>query len=260
MSYKDRIADFEGYLVKRASVGTTRVYVHALSMWFKQLNGHAPTQAAAQEYIDFLTEKGKSASTISLRAHAIKRWFRWRGKAITLDCPTVRIGTPEYLSMQELEEVLAACRTSLERTLVVVLFDTAVRISELLGLELGGIDEDNGLILVTRKGGREQEVNISPRALEQLKEWIEIRASKSKKVFMDIEYEGAWAIIKKLGKRAKIDLHPHIFRHSRAVQMLRSGATLHTVSQHLGHTSIATTSNIYGRFRAGDLKQEIPRW
>ncbi|KKK84212.1 hypothetical protein LCGC14_2785600, partial [marine sediment metagenome] len=150
--------------------------------------------------------------------------------------------------------------TVLEETLIIVLFDTAVRISELLGTELSDINWTDKFISVIRKGGRREEVNISDKALEALSNWLDVRESDSKMVFMDLSYYNAWSILRAVGKRAGIKVHPHIFRHSRAIHMLMNGAELHTVKEHLGHANIATTINIYGRFKAVHLKELVPAW
>ncbi len=259
MNYERELTLFESYLVDHVSPGTTKVYMDALRHWFASLNGTNPSPKAAQAYVDTMAKR-KSASTVSLRAHAIMRWFRWKGTQVRLDCPTIRMGEPEYLTMPQVGKVLAACTTVLERTLVTVLFDSAVRVSELLNIELDDIDWNNGFISVMRKGGRKEEVNISAKGLTALEEWLDARSSKLKKVFMGLSYYDAWILIKAIGKRAGIPLHPHALRHSRAIMMLKSGTPPHIVQRHLGHVSIATTMNIYGRFRAVDIKESIPAW
>lgn len=260
MSYITDLSKFEEYLVDRVSPNTVKVYMYALRSWFSVLNGVRPSQESAQAHIDKLTKAGRSASTVSLRGHAILRWFRWKGKPITLDCPTVRIGEPEYLVLEQIEKLLAVCNTVLEETLITVLFDTAVRISELLNLGLDNIDWDGKFISVVRKGGRREEVNISDKALETLSAWLDVRQSESKRVFMDLTYWDAWNIVKVVGKRVDIKVHPHIFRHSRAIHMLMNGADIRVVKDHLGHKNIATTINIYGRFMAVHLKELVPTW
>ncbi len=254
------LEQFREYLSDRVQPGTVGVYINALQMWFASNNGGVLTAVSAQAYVDSLAKAGKSPSTVSTRAHAIMRYFRWKGQDVRLDCPTIRIGEPEYLSMDELRIVIEASTSVLERTLVVVLFDTAVRISELLNLKLSDIDRDNKLIGVTRKGGRLEMVNISEKALSQLDVWLRARKFKSKMVFSGFDYYDAWRLVKKLGEKTGIKMHPHIFRHSRAIQMLLNGATLHDVQLHLGHASIITTANIYGRFKAVDVRKRIPAW
>ncbi len=259
MDYVKELAKFEDYLERRVRPGTVKVYSFALKCWFNTLNGNKPTQETAQQYVDMLA-KTKSPSTVGVRAHAIMRWFKWKGTLISLDCPTIRMGDPDYLTIKQVEELLATCKSVLERTIVTVLLDTATRINELLGLEVDKIDWEHGLIFVTGKGGREEAINISERGLTALNNWLDTHDQKSKKVFPGLSYIEAWFMVRRIGARVGLDIHPHIFRHTRAVQMLMSGATLHIVQQHLRHASITTTANIYGRFRALDLKEKVPTW
>jgi len=259
VNYKRELARFEHYLEERVQPGTLRMYIYSLGRWFDYLDGGKPSRETAQQYVDHLA-KTKSASTANLRAHAIMRWFKWRGSPVGLDCPTIRLGEIKYLVMPQIEKLLAACTSLLELVLITVLFDTAIRVSELLNLELSDIDTQHMLISVIRKGGTREEVNISEKAFAVLEEWIEARAFKSEKVFGSLAYYDAWLIIKNVGKRVGISMSPHVLRHSRAIQMLMSGAELHTVQQHLGHRNIATTANIYGRFRAVHLREMVPAW
>ncbi|GAI33032.1 unnamed protein product, partial [marine sediment metagenome] len=143
MSNIEELGRFKSYLSDRVQPGTVNLYMSALHTWLANIgsvNGDSLSPEAAQSYIDLLAKSGKSPSTIGIKAHAIMRFFRWRNQEIHLDCPTIRTREPEYLNMQEFKTVVAACRTQLEKTLVVVLFDTAVRISELLNLELDDVD------------------------------------------------------------------------------------------------------------------------
>jgi integrase/recombinase XerD len=259
MDYTKELTRFEDYLGKRVSPGTVRVYLNALRDWFSTLNGGEPSPEAAQRFVD-AQAVAKSASTVNIKAHAIMRWYKWKGKNVDLDCPTVRAPEPEYLNMDQFTVVIEACNTALEEAIIIPLFDTAVRISELLNLEINDIDWQSKTISVVRKGGRKEKVNISDKGLSALGKWLRVRNSQSRRVFMDLTYNDAWWLIKKVGKRAGIELHPHMLRHARAVQMLKSGATLHVVMMHLGHKNINTTASIYGRYTAADLKEDIPSW
>lgn len=260
MKHEQELIRFERYLTQHSQPGTTRMYCYAVRSWFNSANGNGATKESAQKYIDSLVKKGLSASTVALRAHAIMRLFKFRGKPISLDCPTIRMPQPKYLTLDKVNALLASSSSQLELTLITVLFDTAVRISELLNLELNDIDWNGKTVTVVRKGGRRQEVNVSDRALEVLAVWIAAQPQKTKMVFGSLEYWDAWSIVKGIGKRAGISVTPHTLRHSRARQMLKSGATLHDVQQHLGHSSITTTANIYGMFTASDLRERIPSW
>jgi len=263
MDKASSLLGFEAYLKARCRPGTTEVYIHALRLWFSYLNGSEPSRKTAQSYIESLIRKKLSSSTVNLRAHAIRRWFKWRGKSIELDYPTSNYyREPEYLKIDEVEKVISVCRTPLERALIIVLFDTGVRISELLNTHVDDIDWKKKLISVVRKGGRESYVNISDKGLQALREWLDSRQFNTDKVFGSLEYYDAWRLFKDIGKNAnlRINLRPHLLRHSRAIFMLMNGATLHDVQMHLGHMSITTTANVYSRFKAIDLKERIPAW
>lgn len=261
MSNIQELKQFTDYMQGRVRDSTLQLYVYALGQFFASMDGNALTPEFAQQYIDSLTALGKSPSTVGIRAHAIMRFFRWKKIDIHLDCPSISIKRPEYLKQPEIDGVIRACRTQLEKTLVVMLYDTAVRISELLNLTTDDIDWQNKTITVIRKGGRITETNVSNKALKELKNWLSVRQGASKRVFLDLDYYTAWGIIKNVGRRAGFpNVHPHIFRHSRAISMLKNGAKPYVVQQHLAHKSIATTLDIYGAFLATDLREEIPEW
>lgn len=261
MSSIKELSQFTEYMQGRVSDSTLRVYVHALKLFFTSMDGSILTPELAQGYVDSLTKLGKSPSTVGLRAHAIMSFFKWKKMDVHLDCPSIKTRKPEYLKVHEVYKAIKACRTQLERTIVVMLFDTAVRISELLNLTIDDIDWQNKTISVVVKGGREAEINVSDKALKELKDWLSVRQGTSKRVFLDLDYYTAWRIVKNIGKRAGItNIHPHIFRHSRAISMLKSGVQPYIVQQHLVHKSIATTLDIYGAFLAADLREEIPKW
>lgn len=265
MDKTSNLQKFESYLTDRkCRPGTVKVYTYALGLWFSFLNGNEPSKKTAQLYIESLIKKNLSPSTVNLRAHAIRRWFKSRGESLELDYPTSDYyKEPEYLEIEEIEKVIAVCRTPLERALIIVLFDTGVRISELLNVHVDGINWGRKLLSVIRKGGKEALVNVSDKGLQALQEWLDSRQFNTDRVFGSLEYYDAWRLIKSIGKRtglSGVNIHPHIFRHSRAIYMLMNDAEYHDVQQHLGHKSITTTLNIYGKFKAIHLRKRIPEW
>jgi integrase len=259
MVVDSRLVDFDEYLVKRkVAQGTRKLYIDDLSIWLETIDNPEPTQADAQKYIDSLTRL--SAATIAIIAHAMMKWFKFRGIVLELETPKVRQSDPQYLTVKEFSDALEKCVSQLEKTMLIVLFDSGVRISELINLNLSDINYTNKTITVTRKGGKVDTVNISDKALNELSRWIESRNITSDRIFGEMTYYTAWEIFKKIGLRIGKHLHPHMLRHSRAIQMLIAGAPMHIVQQHLGHVNIATTANIYSKFTVGDLRKQIPDW
>lgn len=260
MTTKDRVNHFAQYMQGRVSDSTLHIYVSNLNQFLRTIDGYELTPDIAQIYLDALKKAGKSPSTVSVRAYAIMGYFESIKQQVHLDCPAIRMKPPEYKKIEEVRQIISCCQTQLEKTLLIVLFDTAVRISELLNLQLSDIDFKYKMITVTRKGNRRQEVNISDKALDEIKNWLSIRVGDSESVFNGLNYQSARKIIMGVGIRAGIPIHAHLFRHSRAIQMLRGGVELNVVSQHLGHVHISTTSDIYGQFTAVDLKDKIISW
>lgn len=244
----------------RASEATKKLYGTKVRQYLNWLDGRSIDQATAQEFIDHLEEKGLAPNTVATAANALRAYFELQGKPLKLHAPKIRIGDPKYRTMDEIYKLLKAADTPLQKCLVGVLFDTGCRISEVLNLRTEDINWDAGFIRVTRKGGRREDVNIGPQALELLRAWLKARESKSRDVFMGMSYDYARKVLLRVAKRAGVEkFTPHQLRHSRAVQMRLQGAELHDVQLHLGHQSIGTTANIYGRLTPTDLKKRIPQ-
>jgi len=270
---EQELADFIEYLTTHVSNGTLILYINHLTRWIRYvsniykdanilyMNGNLNPNTA-QAYLNMLTKADKSPSTVCTAGHAIKKFLVWKGiyANIKLDVPQIKFGEPKYISLDRINEILGVCSAPLEILIITLLFDSAIRISELLNLELQDIDWNTKIITVTRKGGKRDDVNISDKSIDALKTWLSIRRFSSERVFGDLDYQTVWRLVKNIGKRIGIKLHPHMFRHSRAVHLLKSRVPIHVVSQHLGHRNIGTTINIYGRFTAIDLKKYIVDW
>jgi len=256
------LQEFATFLQPRARPRTVKAYLYEVGKWFDwlQVRNRKPNQKNAQEFLDELLRGNSAPSSVALAANAIRRWFKSKDLTVEIDSPKVQLGEPEYLELDKVEELIAACRNPLEKALIVMLFDTGCRISEVLNLELKDIDWGSGLITVTRKGGRVAQVNMSEHGSKALKDWLDKRKSVDKSVFMSMSYLNAWRMVKAIGERAGIDVHPHMLRHSRAVHILESGEDMYVAQQVLGHTNIATTMNVYGRLKPMALKKRIPKW
>ena len=254
------IDEFCEYLQKYSRQNTATTYANALVDYHRWLGSKSPTKENAQRFIDHMKKMGKSPNTIATRANAIRRWFKWRGEEISLDAPTPHIAPPEYVTKEQLHLMINACQGPLEKILIIGLFDTACRINEWLTITVDDINWEGKMVKVVRKGGREAWVNISDPCVEALSEWLDERKGNSRDVFMDIDYNMANRVIRRIGDRVGINIHAHMLRHSRAIQMLLDGADMYVVQQTLGHVDIATTMNIYGQMMPVHLKSKIPSW
>ena len=72
-------------------------------------------------------------------------------------------------------------------------------------------------------------------------------------------YQAAYDLVLRLRARTGIAFDPHWFRHSAATRWLRDGVSVEVVSTLLGHSSVTTTSAIYGHLTAEDARAALEK-
>lgn len=252
--------EFRGKL--RGSNRTKDLYAQNIRRYlaFVSQDGKEENSDSAQAWLDHLDETGRAQNTVATAANSLRAFFKAKKEPLALDAPGVAITEPKYLTMPEFYRLVGAAKSPLASAMITMLFDTGCRISEILGVTQDDIDWEGRFIHVVRKGGRRADVNME-KGFEALRLWLDTRKDKkSRKVFVDLTYHDIRKLLMEIAQSAKIDgFTIHKLRHTRAVQMLSAGLTLHDVQQALGHQSIATTANIYGRLRPADLKLRLEK-
>jgi len=139
-----------------------------------------------------------------------------------------------------------------DRALCELAYSSGLRLSELAGLDVAGIDLDQGEVRVMGKGAKERVVPVGAAAREALARWLSERAGAVRDgdtaLFVGaagrrisprtIERRLAtWAVRQGLDRH----VHPHMLRHSFASHVLQSSGDLRAVQEMLGHASIAST-------------------
>jgi integrase/recombinase XerC len=139
-----------------------------------------------------------------------------------------------------------------DRAIMELLYSSGLRLAELAGLDLGGLDLKDRTVTVTGKGNRTRIVPVGARAAAVLEEWLRQRAALAATgelaVFVGRNGRrlGARAIQLRLAAFARrhglpVRLHPHLFRHSFASHLLESSHDLRGVQELLGHANLSTT-------------------
>jgi len=152
------------------------------------------------------------------------------------------------------------------KMIVVLLVDCGLRITEALSIEKANIDLDHLEIKVMGKGSKERVVPISPLTAELLKAYIS-QDGKSEWLFpgnTKLGYSEIQVFERSLQRHCHRlgikPITPHQLRHAYATYSLRAGARLAIVSKLLGHSSIATTADIYTHWQRDDLREEHERY
>ena len=133
---------------------------------------------------------------------------------------------PVVLSPEEVQRVIDSAENLMRRTMVMTLYSTGIRCSELCHLKVSDIDSERMVIHVHRgKGGRDRDVLLSPKLLETLREywrWMKPRTylfpgtAKNWRADKPITPKVVWKAVNEAGKRAGISkrVAPHLLRHS----------------------------------------------
>ena len=137
-----------------------------------------------------------------------------------------------------------------DQAMLELFYSSGLRLSELVGLDLDGLDLNAGLVRVRGKGNKVRELPVGSLARQALEQWLALRALAKPSdgaVFISQQGRrlGARAVqlrvrqagVRELGQH----LHPHMLRHSFASHMLESSQDLRAVQELLGHADIATT-------------------
>jgi len=135
-----------------------------------------------------------------------------------------------------------------------LLYASGMRVSELVSLNLGDVDLENGYVRCLGKGSKERVIPIYQQAALLVKEYVEenrpqLAHNKDEKaLFLNLRgdrltRQGFWQILKGYAKSANLEVEvtPHTLRHSFATHMLSGGADLRSVQELLGHANISTT-------------------
>lgn len=153
-----------------------------------------------------------------------------------------------------------------DRTIVELLYTTAIRANELITLNLDSIDFTNTTATVFGKGSKERVVPIGKTALKYLENYVKairpfiLNGNETKALFISIRkqrmgYANLLRIIHKYADETDIDenVTPHMFRRSCTTELIRNGANLYHVKDLLGHESLNTLKH-YTKLTITDLK------
>jgi len=157
---------------------------------------------------------------------------------------------PLVLSSEEVTRLIDAARNLYHRALLMTLYSTAVRRSELCRLKVSDIDSQRMMIRIHGKGRRDRDVPLSPKLLETLRLYWRWRKPKTylfpgrgQRADVPISANMVWLACRQAALRAGIDkrLSPHSLRHSCATHLLDAGADLRTIQVLLGHSRLEHT-------------------
>lgn len=184
-----------------------------------------------------------------------------------IECPRYTKKIPLYVFESKINDLLNVDigkdkRLSTRNKLIIyLLFDSGVRVSELVNIKIKDIDFIERSIKVLGKGSKDRYVFFSSLTLNVLMEWMQYYKEISKSEYLFVNYNGEGMtsrsverIVKLAGDKIGIKLHPHMLRHTFATDLLNKGADLRMIQELLGHENLDTTQ-IYTHISNSRIKE-----
>ena len=219
------------------------------------------------EYLRYLDEKKLKRTSISRKLSSLRTFYKYlvlnnksdNNPFMLVSSPKKEKRIPKFINYENIEEIfkMPDINTEVgqrERVILEILYSSGVRVSELVNIKIKDIDFSEKTIVITGKGNKERMVSFGDYA----KDAINIYIKDGRKKFLgdiDSEYlivghnkeslttRRVEQIIDDIIKHTSIKLNitPHVFRHTFATHLLDQGCDLIVVQELLGHASLSST-------------------
>lgn len=295
-SYRQSIAAYCSFLKQHSGIKLSGVCFEHL------------TRDSVMRFIASLRERSCRASTCNLRLSAIKSFLKYcADENISLysvyqevkRIPMMKAPrTPvHYMSEVALTALFAepdvrTVKGFRNRMIIVLLYDTGTRVQELVEMKVGDLhlDARNPFVTVTGKGAKSRSIPLMDKTVAHLKEYLRrfhtdsleptgapLFYSMRAGIPHTLSTDAVAAMLKTYGDQARATsaevperVHPHLIRHTRAMDLYRCGMPLSYIAEFLGHASM-TTTEIYASASVEMLREamekadpylanEVPAW
>lgn len=267
---------------KRSSLHTIAAYRSDLEQFSAFIQLHfevedllSVTTMMVRSWISHWMDQGMAVSTVHRKVSSLQAYYRFeRKQGRLMQNPLKGIAKPkkpsilpQYLEVAQAEQIYQPIEEGWEplRNAVILrmLYETGMRRSELLGIQVKDIDWSKGQVRVLGKRNKIRVIPISPTLIQELQVLRdENRTVSETSSFLFLNTKGEplstfqlYQIVKKqLSKWTTLKKRsPHILRHSFASHMLNQGADLNVIKEILGHSSLAATQ-VYTHLNIEKLK------
>jgi len=283
--FAEHVATVRGY-----SPNTVRAYRDDLRALADYAAGGGITDADGidlellRDWLWSQSKQGLAKSTLARRTASVRAFFAWAGRAGKASLPDVaRLRTPRQdrtlprvLTREQMREIFdvlhdaaaqgdpAALR---DQAVIEVLYASALRFSELTGLDIDDVDLDRLTVRVIGKGDKERVVPFGVPAQAALVDYLRrarpmlATAASGPALFLGarggrLSSRHVYGIVERLLRPypGAGPSGPHTLRHTAATHLVDGGADLRAVQEVLGHASLGTTQ-IYTHVSAERLKE-----
>jgi len=289
-----KVSDFiDDFLISKeveegCAPSTIKAYRHDLEKFInlvEDVNLESPVlRQKIRLFLKKLKDLDYSKKGISRKIASLRSFFKFltlnefitKNPMATIKSPKIKLeeSLPKFLDLSDIEVIfnklndrrLFNSRKSLRYYLTVrLLYSTMARVSELCDIKIKDIDFNRGYIRLKGKGGKERIVPVDQKTLELFKEHLRNRISynsedyllvntRNQKLNPRVVQADIKSIKEKCGFPGSKIITPHIFRHTGATHLRRSGMDISELQDILGHSSPNTT-RIYAKNDITKLKE-----
>lgn len=259
--------------------------LRAFEAYFKQLDNHEISWESVdsdiiRDWMESMMDKGNSVSSINRRLSALRSLYRFalsrnlvaKDPAHNVSGPKKSKPLPQYLRESQMNQLLDDIQWDLStfnnmraRTIIILFYETGMRLAELMGLDDASIDLTNAEVKVTGKRNKQRIIPMGDELVRVLAEYRQFRDSrvvrKCEAFFVTEKGERMTRaqvrneVKKHLSKVTSMKKRtPHVLRHTFATAMLNNDAGIESVKKLLGHESLSTTE-IYTHTTFEQLKK-----
>ncbi len=218
-------------------------------------------------YLIYLDEKKYKRNSISRKLSSLRTFYKFlvlnnysdNNPFLLISSPKKEKKIPRFINYQGIEEIfnipdLNTIEGQREKVILEILYGSGIRVSELVNIKIKDIDFSNKTILIFGKGNKERIVPFGDYALDAINMYMDDARDKyldgktSEYLIVgknetNLTTRRIEQIIDKLIKKTsiKMNITPHMFRHTFATHLLDNGCDLIAVQELLGHESLSST-------------------
>jgi len=285
----ESLKDFNLYLKneKRYSIHTEKAYMSDLNQFVSYLkesyelqDQNKATSQMVRSWVIELMNNNTTARSINRKLSTLKSYFKFLlREGVIVDNPMKKVSAPKmesrlpsYMEKDDMDLLLDPERFEnnfsgmRNRLMIMLLYYTGMRRSELIGLTLSSFDVHNNNLKVLGKGNKERIIPINNELSEILAFYLVERNNRhsntlnkellltdsGKMLYPNFVYRIVKNHLAKVSTAEKRS--PHVLRHTFATHLLNNGADLNAIKEILGHANLSATQ-IYTHNSVEKLKQ-----
>ena len=244
-----------------------------------QLSWQSVDADVIRQWMESMMDKGNNAASVNRRLSALRSFFRFAlsrklvesDPAHLIKGPKKGKRLPQFVRENEMDALLDKQTWGTDftcvraRIIIMVFYETGIRVSELCGLNDQDVSLVNQELKVTGKRDKQRVIPFGEELADGLKEYIRLREATVERQCdaLFVTKKGARITIHQVYKIVREQLQrvcnlkkrsPHVLRHTFATAMLNHNANLESVKKLLGHARLSTTE-IYTHTTFEQLKK-----